>query len=89
MYSRLFKYVRSIVPRISETELIALRSGTTSVDREIFQGNVNILVKPTEKTNEEKDFSEKTISKVLTKFKDVNQVYPSNKIGEIVDVGAK
>ena len=41
MYGRLFKYVKSIVPRISNTELIALRSGTTSVDRMIFEGKVD------------------------------------------------
>lgn len=89
MYSRLFSFVRSIVPRISETELIALRSGTTSVDREIFKGRVVINVKPQEKTDEEKEFSEKTVENVLTKFKDIEQVYPSDKIGEIVSTLAK
>ena len=89
MYSRLFSYVRSIVPRISETELIALRSGTTSVDREIFQGKVNINITPLEKSKEEKQFSERTIKNVLTKFKDVEQVFPSDKIGEIVSTLAQ
>ena len=32
--------VKSILPPISSTEKIALQSGTTSIDREIFQGNV-------------------------------------------------
>jgi acyl-CoA dehydrogenase len=32
--------VRSMLPPISSTEKIALQSGTTSIDREIFQGNV-------------------------------------------------
>jgi acyl-CoA dehydrogenase len=89
MYSKLFSYVRSIVPRISETELIALRSGTTSVDREIFKGKVNISVTPTIKKKEETEFSEKTVENVLRKFRDVKQVYPSNKIGEIVETLAK
>jgi len=89
MYSRLFSYVRSIVPRISETELIALRSGTTSVDREIFKGKVNISVTPTIKKKEETEFSEKTVENVLRKFRDVKQVYPSNKIGEIIETLAK
>lgn len=89
MYSRLFSYVRSIVPRISETELIALRSGTTSIDREIFKGKVNISVTPTIKKKEETEFSEKTVENVLKKFRDVKQVYPSNKIGEIVETLAK
>ena len=89
MYSKLFSYVRSIVPRISETELIALRSGTTSVDREIFKGKVNISVTPTIKKKEETEFSEKTVENVLRKFRDVKQVYPSNKIGEIIETLAK
>jgi hypothetical protein len=45
--SYLFRKVKSIIPRISETELIALRSGTTSLDKEIFQGKVtNPIVVP-------------------------------------------
>jgi len=39
--SFLFKKVKSIIPRISDTELIALRSGTTSLDKDIFSGKVN------------------------------------------------
>ena len=37
----LFKTVKNIIPKISDTEIIALRSGTTSIDREIFKGNVS------------------------------------------------
>ena len=36
----LFNKVRNIIPKISETELIALRSGTASIDRSIFKGKV-------------------------------------------------
>ena len=42
MYQSLFNTVKKIIPRISETELIALRSGTVSLDRKIFQGKVNL-----------------------------------------------
>ena len=42
MSSLFFNRIKSIIPRISDTELIALRSGTVSIDREIFQGNVKI-----------------------------------------------
>ena len=41
MYNLIYKNVKKIIPRISETELLALRSGTTSIDREIFLGKVN------------------------------------------------
>ena len=40
MYKHIFKQVRAIIPRISETELIALRSGGVSIDRNIFQGKL-------------------------------------------------
>lgn len=42
MYRIIFKQLKKIVPKISETELIALNSGSTSIDREIFQGKVKL-----------------------------------------------
>ena len=36
----LFKRVKKMIPKISATEMIALQSGTTSLDREIFKGVV-------------------------------------------------
>ena len=44
MYNRIFNKVKGIIPKISETELLALKSGTTSIDREIFKGVVNYPV---------------------------------------------
>jgi hypothetical protein len=41
MYKILFNRVKKIIPKISETEIIALKSGGVSIDREIFQGKVN------------------------------------------------
>ena len=35
MYNYLFKRVKNIIPKISETEIIALKSGGVSIDREI------------------------------------------------------
>ena len=40
MYKLIFNQVKKIVPRISSTELIALRSGNTSIDRHILQGDI-------------------------------------------------
>ena len=40
MYKYLFRNIKNIVPKISDTELIALKSGSTCIDREIFNGNV-------------------------------------------------
>ena len=40
MYTQLFKFAKRLVPRISSTEMIALRSGTASIDRSILEGKV-------------------------------------------------
>ena len=42
MYSRLFNFVKNKIPKLSSTELIALKSGNTSLDREILLGNIKI-----------------------------------------------
>ena len=43
MFSQfLVKQLTKIIPKLSETEMIALRSGTVSLDRDIFKGKVNI-----------------------------------------------
>ena len=42
MYRFLFKKIKKIIPKISQTELIALRSGNTSIDRDILRGKVNL-----------------------------------------------
>ena len=41
MYKYLFNRVKSIIPKISETEIIALKSGGVSIDRELFKGAVD------------------------------------------------
>jgi len=41
MYKYLFNHVKQIIPKISETEIIALKSGGVSIDREIFKGRIN------------------------------------------------
>ena len=48
IYRRVFNIVKSIIPKISETEIIALKSGGVSIDRELFNGKVdyNKLYKP-------------------------------------------
>ena len=40
MYRLLFNFVKRKIPRISDTELIALRSGDVSIDRQILEGRV-------------------------------------------------
>lgn len=89
MYGRLFNYVKSIVPRISNTELIALRSGTTSVDRMIFEGKVNIPPLNTEENQKEKQFLLSNVNNVIKKYRNVEQVYPNPNIKEILSTMAQ
>jgi len=43
MYKYLFNRVKSIIPKISETEITALKSGGVSIDREIFKGRIDYM----------------------------------------------
>jgi acyl-CoA dehydrogenase len=87
MYSRIFNKVKKIIPKISETELIALRSGGVSIDRDIFSGKINYEKLKRNNQNNidiDTDMLEKT-KIVLRKYGDVN-VYPSNNINNINNI---
>lgn len=89
MYSRLFSYVKSIVPRISQTELIALRSGTTSVDRMLFEGKVAIPKSlSTTLSKDEKRFLDTNVVNVIKELGDIQHVYPSKHINNIIETMA-
>lgn len=72
MYRKLFQYVKRKIPRISDTEMIALRSGDTSLDRQILQGKVTLPV-PITTT---KKFSDGHLKTLFEKF-DYEQIYPN------------
>ena len=56
MYRYAFALVKNIIPKISETEIIALKSGGVSIDRELFSGKVDYskLHKPLLKSDDPK-----------------------------------
>jgi acyl-CoA dehydrogenase len=81
MYRNLFTQVRRIIPRISETELIALRSGGVSVDRNIFEGRLPSVVQ-TPRIKPQIDYREVDI--LLRKYKS-DPIYPSPNINNIMD----
>ena len=74
MYRFLFNRVKKIIPRISDTELIALESGTTSIDRDIFMGKINY---PKYETYTQK-FSERKITGLLEKYGSLDSIYSKN-----------
>ena len=80
MYRTIFNRIKKIIPKVSETEIIALRSGGTGIDREFFQGQVNLrkLFEPIKITNKSAIMEEKTIQ--LLKKIGTTPVYPSPSI---------
>jgi hypothetical protein len=41
MYRPIFNRVKRLIPKISKTEIIALKSGGTHIDRELFVGKID------------------------------------------------
>lgn len=84
MRKLLFNSVKKLVPRISQTELIALRSGNTSLDRQIFEGKVKLPAIKPEIVNPSETFKvfDKKSDKLLKKYRD-EKVYPNSRYQEI------
>lgn len=83
-YRMIFSHIKKIIPKISETEIIALRSGGSHIDREIFNGKIDYkkLFTPLTKTH--------TDAGEITKTEDIlgkigqTPVYPSENIKDIM-----
>jgi len=76
MYFRkfIFNQLKKKIPKISSTELIALKSGTTSIDREIFKGNVT---KKTFGDVEHPKFDKRKVDDIIVKYPD-QFLYPTS-----------
>ena len=70
---KIFNIVKSKIPRISATELIALRSGNTSLDRQILKGRVELP----EKVNKINKLPNGMVSDLLTNY-DGTKIYPND-----------
>jgi len=83
MYRSIFNRVKRIIPKISETEIIALKSGGVSVDREFFKGKINYsnLYRPFVKSNEKP--MEKETDELLRKFGS-GSIYPDKNIYNVM-----
>lgn len=84
MYKKIFNHVKRIIPKISETEIIALKSGGTSIDRYIFKGRMNYqeLFSPIKKNILSKKTEDDLNS--LLKITGENNIYPSKKINDVM-----
>ena len=83
MYRYAFKKVKAIIPKISKTELIALKSGTTSIDRQIFNGEVIYPKYKKFVSSEEEKFLNNNVNKLLEKYGEQETIYPSKNYKEI------
>lgn len=79
---RVFNKVKQIIPKISDTELIALRSGTTCLDKDIFLGKVNTNSIKTSLV--ERKFPNNNVEQLLNKYGHIDKVYPSSECDEIL-----
>ena len=81
----LFRQVKNIIPKISKTELIALRSGTVSLDRQLFEGKVELPVYNSKKNNFDNQFNNFSVNNLLKKYGDIKQFYPNKEISDILN----
>ena len=87
MYSQLFHRIKSIIPKISETELIALRSGGVHIDREIFKGKVDPIF--WKSISIQKDEEDLPVDNLLREIGQQN-IYPNKNIKKIMEnIGQK
>ena len=84
--NRLFKVVKEIIPKISDTELIALRSGTTSIDRQIFKGSVPIA-KARNSFSADEDKLYNKLDDFLEKYGHKEVAYPKLPEGLLESIG--
>ena len=84
MYKLLFNSVKQRIPRISPTEMIALQSGTTSLDRDILKGKIAYP----EKKSYTNKFSEKELDLMLGMYMN-KKIYPNDDDNNVIDYLAK
>ena len=85
MYRYLFNKVKNIIPKISATELIALRTGNVHCDRDIFKGELKI---PDKLKKEDNKFDESRITHLLNTYGN-SKIYPSKETKQIFNVLGK
>lgn len=72
LYKRIFNRVKQLIPKISDTELLALVSGNTSIDRSILKGKLEFPKTP----NPTYKFPNDTLKHLLMKYDDTN-IFPN------------
>ena len=73
MYMNIFHFFKKTIPKLSNTEYIALRSGSASLDKSIFQGILKLPKKPTSN----KYLPNNYVEQLLNAY-DGTAMYPNN-----------
>lgn len=84
MYNFFFQYIKKKLPKISPTELTALRSGNTSLDRSILEGTIE-YPKPFKYS---KKINDETLNKLFSHY-DNSCIYPNNNNNKYIEYLAK
>lgn len=84
--NRLFNFAKRLVPKISDTELIALRSGTASIDRHIFEGLVRLPETKNSFSSDENELYNK-VGPFLKDFGNKELSYPNVPKGLFESIG--
>lgn len=82
--NRVFSFIKNKIPKISSTELIALRSGTSSIDRDILKGKLTFPKTPIT-TNK---FPKEKLDALLKTY-DGSRIYPNDNQNKWVEYLAK
>jgi acyl-CoA dehydrogenase len=87
LHRSIFNRIKKIIPKISETEIIALKSGGTSIDRELFQGRINYnkFLTPIKKNNHNENININKNIEHLLKITGTEPIYPKNNIKEVMN----
>ena len=88
MYPYLFRQIKKIIPPLSETERIALRSGGVDIDGQIFRGNVKKQYQLPLQRIHELEQIQPNVERVLQKIGSHN-IYPSIDIQKTLQTVAK
>ena len=93
MYRFIFNRVKKIIPKISDTEIIALKSGGTSIDRDLFNGKMDCkkiftpLLKNNINSTTQKDMK-MSVEELLQKTGQ-SPIYPNKNIKDIMQTLGK
>ena len=94
MYKVIFNRIKKIIPKISETEIIALKSGGTSIDQDLFMGTMNYCkllspILPPNSKNNVPHHIKNNVEELLQKTGS-SPIYPGNEIKNIMsELGKK